>query len=54
MIESLVDDDMSLLLETNSENRPVTPKIEFRYTWESYIEKGSDWLNKATSVLDTL
>lgn len=49
----LADPDMKIMLETNSENRPVKPHLEFNYTKDSYMKNGEDWINFAIEVIDS-
>lgn len=47
-----VEEDLASLVETNTENRPVIPDVEFHYTSKSYFENDSDWVDKAIEVLN--
>lgn len=49
----LYDPDMKILLQTNSENKPVAPHIEFDNSKNSYMKNGEDWINKAIEVIDS-
>lgn len=49
---SIEDPDLSLLINNNSENKPVAPHITFPMTTNSYQSRGSDWIDKAISILN--
>jgi C-terminal processing protease CtpA/Prc len=47
----LRDHDGSILAQTNSENKPTMPTIEFNYSVDTYKKKSTDWIDKAIEEL---
>lgn len=49
----LEDTDGSLLFKNNSENKAVTPHLDFNYSRSSYQDNSADWIKKAIEVINT-
>ncbi len=47
-----IGENMSLLLSTNSENKPTEPQIDFFHSPQSFQNKDEEWINKAIEVLE--
>ncbi len=50
----IVDSDMGMLIQTNSENRPVEAHILFRDTSKTFTDQASNWIEKAITTINSI